>query len=109
MSIRRGLKNLTIDAPDDLTATNSEVSPRLPKVINAAKRMPRGNAIGTKVVDNKPRNCRMVNVSSPLPINSSIHTHMNCMIKMNQVTIKAPANGGKNARIINLSRTFKMA
>jgi hypothetical protein len=92
--------------PADLIAVNSELSPKFPNVMIAANKIPSGNAMGTRVVDNNPMNLLMVMTSRPLPINSSIHTHMNCMIKMSHVTKKAAIKGGINDLIMNEWRAF---
>lgn len=99
--------NRSIEMPDDLMATSSEVSPRLPKVIMEANRIPNGSAMGTNVVESNPRNLTIVRISNPLPINSSIHTHINCITKINHVTKNAPMNGGKKDWTINLCNDFK--
>ena len=42
--------------PEDFMAINSKCSPKLPKVIMDANKIPNGKAIGTKVVDIKLSN-----------------------------------------------------
>ena len=44
-----GFMILSKEMPEAFIANSSRLSPRLPNVINEAKRMPSGNAIGTKV------------------------------------------------------------
>jgi hypothetical protein len=72
----------------------------------AANNIPKGNAIGTRVVESNPKNCIIVSTSNPLPMNSSIQTHINCITKINHVTIKAPKKGGINDLIKNLWSAF---
>ena len=44
------------EIPEDFMAINSKCSPKLPNVIMEANNMPKGKAIGTKVVDIKLSN-----------------------------------------------------
>lgn len=45
-------------------------------------------------------------IESPLPIISSIQSHINCKTKTNKPTPKATKKGGMNERIKNLSKIF---
>ena len=106
MKTSNGLANLMIEIPAAFTAVSSELSPKLPKVMMAANNIPRGKAIGTNVVESSPINLLIVRISNPLPINSSIQTHINCMMKINQVTKNAPIKGGIKDLMINLCNAF---
>jgi hypothetical protein len=56
INTKRGLAKRATEIPDDLTATNSDDSPRFPKVMMAANKIPKGKATGTKVKDRSPKN-----------------------------------------------------
>ncbi len=47
INMRTGLMNRNNDIPDDLIATNSNLSPRLPNVINEENKTASGSASGT--------------------------------------------------------------
>jgi hypothetical protein len=51
IKISNALMNLNKDIPEDFIATNSKFSPKLPNVIIEARRMLKGSASGTRVVD----------------------------------------------------------
>lgn len=82
--------------PDDLIATNSNDSPRLPKVMIEEINKASGKASGTQVIATTPIRYMSVLKSNPLPTKSSIYNQKNCMINTNsdirKVAIKGPIN-----------------
>ena len=94
------------DIPDDLIATNSKLSPRLPNVMIDEMRMAMGMASVSNDALAYHRNWLMVIKSSPFPTRSSIYFHNICIIKtknaMKKVMMKGPIKDLK----ISLSNFF---
>jgi hypothetical protein len=103
---KRGRINLNKGIPADLIATNSNVSPRLPKVMIDESNIANGKAKGTAVADTYIISLSMVNVSKPLPTKSSIYSQKNCITNTNNDIKKVAKNGPIKDRIINVSSFF---
>ena len=94
------------EMPDDLMATNSKLSPRLPKVMIDEMRMAMGMANVSSDALAYHKNWPMVIKSSPLPTRSSMYFHNICIIKtknaIKNVMMKGPIKDLK----ISLSNFF---
>ena len=100
---KSGCINRSNEIPEDLTATNSKLSPRLPKVINDESKTASGNASGTSAALWYQTNSRIIPMESPLPTKSSIHSQKNCNSNTSSVTKNTAINGPMNALITSLS------
>ena len=88
MILRRGI-------PAAFIESNSYLSPKLPNVISAARRMARGRDIGIRVRADRKKNCANTLSSSPFPTSSSTYFHKNCIMKMNRHIKNVPAKSNK--------------
>jgi len=102
----KGRINRIREMPAALIATNSNFSPRFPKVIIDEKSNAKGNAMGTQNKATKPTSFKTVIRSNPFPTRSSIYSQKNCMVKTNSEMAKAAIKGLINDRIINMSSFF---
>ena len=84
------------DMPDDLNASSSRFSARLPNVIKEASRTESGKASGTSVAVVYKRNSAITLNSSPFPISSSIYFQRNCIRSINTTKKKVRINGPTN-------------
>ena len=66
-----GRKVCIREIPAALMAVSSELSPRLPKVINDDSRIASGKACGISISPMYQKNCAITSSDSPLPISSS--------------------------------------
>ena len=105
-TMARGRMNLSRDMPADLMATNSKLSPKLPKVMMDEKSNANGSAVGTQNKVTNPTSFKTVRISSPLPTRSSIYNQKNCMVKTNTEIAKAAIKGPTKDRIISMSSFF---
>ena len=101
--INSGLIKRINPIPADLIATNSKLSPRLPKVMIDDNKIASGNASGTSVALKYITNLNIVNVSMPFPTKSSIHNQKNCKINTNSVRKKVAINGPRKALRTSMS------
>src|SRR5436190_5295701 len=95
--------NLSNEIPEAFTATNSILSPRLPKVINDESKTASGKARGTNAALWYHINSNITFVERPLPTKSSIHNQKNCNIKTSSVIKNTAIKGPTNALITSLS------
>ena len=72
-----GIIILVSGIPDDFIAVSSLNSPMFPKVIRDARRIARGNAVGTKESENWKRSSAIIGKFRPLPASSSTYIHRN--------------------------------
>ena len=91
------------EMPAALMAVNSELSPRLPKVISEERRMASGNACGISISPMYQKNCASTSIDSPFPISSSTYRHRNCIISTNWQMKKVAINSRPNCLVINMS------
>lgn len=106
VNTNKGRMNRVKEIPAALMATNSNFSPRFPKVMIDEKSNAKGKAIGTQNKATNPTNFKTVMRSSPLPTKSSIYNQKNCMVKTNKEIAKAAIKGPIKDRIINMSSFF---
>ena len=101
-----GRKNLKSEIPDDLMATNSKLSPKLPNVIIEEIKI----AIGIASVRSEAlayhKNSAMVSKSRSLPTRSSIYFHRLCIISIKNAMKKVAINGPMKDLRISLSIFF---
>ena len=101
--INIGRINLSNDIPEDFIATNSNLSPILPKVIMDDSKMDMGNAYGTSVTLAYKTNLDTVNKSSPFPTRSSTYFQMIWIMKIISETKNEARKGQKNSFRMSLS------
>ena len=89
--------------PADLIAINSKLSPRFPNVIIEEKSNAKGMAVVNMLIDTRPTNFKIMNVSNPLPTKSSIYSQKNCMVSTNIEIVNAAKKGPINALRISMS------
>lgn len=89
--------------PADLIATNSKLSPRLPKVIIDDNSKASGKASGTQLIATRPVKWANVPMSNPLPTRSSIYNQKNCITSTNSAMKKVAKKGPIKDFIINVS------
>ena len=94
------------EIPEDLMATNSKLSPRLPNVIIEESKIAIGIASISRVALMYQMNFPIVQKSSPLPTRSSIYFHNVCIKRINSVTKNVAIKGPKKDFIISLSNFF---
>jgi hypothetical protein len=93
MNRKTGLRIRNNETPLAFIATNSKLSERFPKVINAATITVRGKAMGTKSAKDSPINLIKTPVGIPFPTNSSMYFHRNCIKKRNKLNTNVTMNG----------------
>lgn len=108
VSIMTGRINLNSEIPEDLIATNSNLSPRLPKVIMEEIRIAIGIANISIEALAYHKNSQMVMKSSPFPTRSSMYFQRVCIINTKKATKNVTMNGPINDRMISLSNFFIM-
>ena len=91
------------EIPEDLIATNSKLSPRLPKVIIEEIRIAIGIARVSREALAYQRNLPMVKKSKPFPTRSSMYFHRICIISTKNAIKKVTMKGPKNDFKISLS------
>ena len=89
--------------PADLMATNSKLSPRLPKVMIEEIKMAKGNASGIAVTVTYEVSSKMLRISNPFPTRSSMYFQKNCITSTKSVMKKVAIKGPINAFKISLS------
>ena len=94
------------EIPEDLMATNSKLSPRLPNVIIEEIRIAMGMARVNKEALTYHKNCPMVIKSKPLPTRSSMYFHRLCIIKTKNAIKNVAINGPIKDLIMSLSSFF---
>src|SRR5688572_16487605 len=96
------------EIPDDLIATSSKLSPRLPKVIIDEIRMAMGMARVSMEALTYHKNFPMVIKSSPLPTRSSRYFQSPCIIKTKKAIKNVMMNGPIKDLRMSLSNFFIM-
>ena len=91
------------EIPADLIATNSKVSPRLPKVIMEEIRIAMGMAKGSSEALAYHKNSPIVKRSRSLPTRSSIYFQRVCITKTKNVMKNVATNGPIKDLMISLS------
>jgi hypothetical protein len=99
----KGRINRVNGIPAAFMATNSKLSPKLPKVIMDENSNANGSAVVKVLTDTRPINSRMVIKSSPFPTKSSMYNQKNCIVNTNIQMANAAKNGAMNARRISMS------
>src|SRR6185369_5573817 len=94
------------EIPEDLMATSSKLSPRLPKVMIEEIRMAMGMASVSKEELMYHKNFPMVHRSSPLPTRSSIYFQRFCIISTKKAMKNVTMNGPRNDLMMSLSNFF---
>ena len=94
------------EMPEDLIATNSKLSPRLPNVMIEEMRIAMGMASVSNVAPAYHKNFPMVIKSSPLPTRSSMYFHKFCITNTKNAMKKVAMNGPMKALRISLSNFF---
>ena len=102
-TIKSGLIKRSRGIPADLMATNSKLSPRLPKVMMEESSKARGKARGTQLTATSPVKCANVGRSSPFPTRSSIYNQKNCITNTNKAIKNVAKNGPIKDFIIKAS------
>ena len=96
------------EMPDDLIATNSKLSPRLPNVMMDEMRMAMGIASVSMEALTYHKNFPMVTKSSPLPTRSSRYFQSPCIISTKNAMKNVMINGPIKDLRISLSNFFIM-
>ena len=99
-------KDCIKEIPAALIAVSSLLSPKLPNVINEDSKIANGKACGTSINPIYQKNFAMTSMESPLPINSSIYRHKNCIISTNWQMKNVPTKSIPNCLAINISSFF---
>lgn len=108
ITVRRisDLKDCIRDIPAAFIAVSSQLSPKLPKVINEDSSMASGMACGTSISPIYQKNCASISIDRPLPISSSIYLQRNCIISTNWQMKNVPMKSTPNCFEINMSNFF---
>ena len=104
--IIRGDMILGREIPAAFRASSSLFSPILPRVIMDASKVARGRANGNNVALPHPRNSKITQILNPFPTSSSIYSHKNCIIRINNTIRNVIRNGPKNDFIRKRSSFF---
>jgi hypothetical protein len=102
----RGLIKRSSEMPEDFIATNSKLSPRLPKVMIEEISMAIGIANIRSDALAYHKNCPIVSRSRSLPTRSSMYFHRLCIINTNNAIKKVTTKGPINDLRISLSNFF---
>lgn len=94
------------EMPEDLIATNSKLSPKLPKVMMEEIRIAIGIARINKEALAYHKNFPMVNKSRSFPTKSSMYFQRLCIINTNNAIKNVAINGPINDLNISLSNFF---
>jgi hypothetical protein len=89
--------------PADLMAMSSKLSPKFPNVMIEEKSNAKGMAVVNILIDTRPTNFKMMNVSNPFPTKSSIYSQKNCMVSTNIEIVNAAKKGPIKALRISMS------
>ena len=87
--------------PIELIAVISDLSASPPTSIIDASNTASGNAIGMSVILEYINNSKIISISKPLPIKSSIYFQRNCINKISITTEKLRTKGRRNDVKIN--------
>ena len=104
--INNGRINRSKGIPADLIAINSNLSPKLPKVMMEENSNDKGSAVGIQKSVTNPTSFKTVNKSNPLPTKSSMYNQKNCMVNTNMEILKAAIKGPTKALMIRMSSFF---
>ena len=91
------------EMPAALMAVSSELSPKFPNVMSEDRRIANGKACGINIKLIYQKNCANTSMARPLPINSSMYLHRNCIISTNWQMKNVPMNRRPNCLAINMS------
>jgi hypothetical protein len=94
------------EIPDDLIATNSKLSPRLPNVMMEEIRIAMGIVSVSRDALAYHKNLPIVIKSKPFPTRSSMYFHKVCIINTKNAMKNVAMNGPVNALRISLSNFF---
>ena len=94
------------EIPADFIASNSNRSPRLPKVISEANKTAKGSAIGTRLRAAYINISANTAMSMPFPTISSIYFQRNCINTINSQMPKVMKNNGRNVCSIKVYNRF---
>ena len=89
--------------PAALIATNSKLSPKLPKVIIEENKRESGKERVMVLMATNPTNCMMVKKSNPFPTKSSMYNQKNCIVSTKVVMVSAAIKGPIKAFRISMS------
>ena len=101
--IKSGRIKRTKGMPADLMAMSSKLSPRFPNVMIEEKSKAKGMAVVNMLIDTRPTNFKMMNVSNPFPTKSSMYSQKNCMVSTNIEIVNAAKKGPIKALRISMS------
>ena len=101
-----GRKKRNSEIPDDLMATSSKLSPRLPSVIIEDIKMAMGIASVSREALAYHKNSPMVSKSRSLPTRSSMYFHRLCIISTKNAIKNVAINGPMKDVRISLSIFF---
>ena len=104
----KGRMNRKSEMPDDLIATNSKLSPKLPNVMIDEIKIAMGMAKVRNVAPANSTNFPMIISSRSFPTKSSIYFHKFCIINTKNVMKNVATNGPINARIMRRSSFLNM-
>ena len=94
--------------PIELIAVISDFSASPPTSIIDASNTASGSAIGMSVILEYISNSKIISMSKPLPIKSSIYFQRNCINKINITTEKLRKKGRRNDVKINFWNMFTL-
>ena len=101
--IKSGRIKRTKGMPADLMAMSSKLSPKFPNVMIEEKSKAKGMAVVNMLIDTRPTNFKMMNVSNPFPTKSSMYSQKNCMVSTNIEIVNAAKKGPMKALRISMS------
>jgi hypothetical protein len=101
--IKSGRIKRTKGMPADLMAMSSKLSPKFPNVMIEEKSKAKGMAVVNMLIDTRPTNFKMMNVSNPFPTKSSMYSQKNCMVSTNIEIVNAAKKGPIKALRISMS------
>ena len=102
----RGVIVLINGIPAAFIARSSNFSPKFPNVINAASNIANGKALEMSDTDPSIKNLATMDISSPLPMKSSIHCHKSWIMNIKRQIKKVAIKFFKKAFIMKISNFF---
>jgi hypothetical protein len=94
------------EIPADFMASNSLFSPIPPIVINEAKRVDKGRAMGTNPAEAYSRSSAITSALKPFPTRSSMYFHRNCISRINMTMKKVRSKGPRYVFKTNRCKRF---
>lgn len=95
--------DFTSEIPEALMAVNSELSPKLPNVINDDNNIANGKACGTNINPKYPKNSAKTSIDKPFPTSLSTYFHKDCIISTTILMTNVPAKSIPNCFAMNIS------